>query len=89
MSDLKGKTWLELCEAAGGEHDPEKLLELITALNDELELMELTEKLQGASTVRDPLRSLPANFDDCSFSGRRWDSEFGTVTGADFASNLN
>ena len=32
MSNLKDKSWLELCEAASREHDPEKLLELITAL---------------------------------------------------------
>jgi hypothetical protein len=41
---LKDKNWLELCEAASREHDPEKLLELITALNDVLERREEEEK---------------------------------------------
>ena len=49
MSDLKDKSWLELCEAASREHDPEKLLELITALNDILEERELQEKAKRAS----------------------------------------
>jgi len=46
VSDLKDKSWLELCEAASREHDPEKLLELITALNDALEQREQQEKAQ-------------------------------------------
>ena len=37
---LKGKSWRELCEAASREYDPDKLLELITALNDVLEQIE-------------------------------------------------
>jgi hypothetical protein len=41
---LKDKNWRELCEAASREHDPEKLLELITALNDVLEQREEEEK---------------------------------------------
>ena len=49
MSDLKDKSWLELCEAASREHDPEKLLALITALNDALEERELQEKAKRAS----------------------------------------
>jgi len=49
VSDLKDKSWLELCEAASREHDPEKLLELITALNDALE-REQQEKSKRAST---------------------------------------
>ena len=44
VSDLKEKSWLELCEAASREQDPEKLLELITTLNDLLEERELEEK---------------------------------------------
>ena len=44
MSDLKDKTWLELCESASREEDPERLLELVTALNDLLEQQELEEK---------------------------------------------
>ena len=44
---LKDKSWRELCEAASREHDPDKLLELITALNDVLEQME-KEKVNGA-----------------------------------------
>jgi len=51
VSDLKDKTWLELCEAASREYDPEKLLELITALNDELELMEWAERAQRTRTM--------------------------------------
>ena len=50
MSDLKDKSWLELCEAASREHDPEKLLELITALNDVLEQREQQEKARHSST---------------------------------------
>ena len=50
MSDLKDKSWLELCEAASREHDPEKLLELITALNDALERREQQEKANRIST---------------------------------------
>jgi DNA polymerase II large subunit len=42
--DLKDKSWRELCEAASREHDPERLLELITALNDLLEQKEEEEK---------------------------------------------
>jgi hypothetical protein len=41
---LKDKSWRELCEAASREHDPERLLELITALNDLLEQKEEEEK---------------------------------------------
>ena len=41
---LKSRSWRELCEAASREHDPEKLLELITALNDVLEQQEEEEK---------------------------------------------
>jgi DNA polymerase II large subunit len=41
---LKDKSWRELCEAASREHDPESLLELITALNDLLEQKEEEEK---------------------------------------------
>ena len=53
MSDLKEKSWLELCEAASREQDPEKLLELITALNDLLEQRDLEEKAkQCASTMK-------------------------------------
>lgn len=51
MSDLKDKTWLELCEAASREHDPERLLELIRALNDELELIEWAEKAPLTGTM--------------------------------------
>lgn len=50
MSDLKDKSWLELCEAASREHDPDKLLELITALNDALERREQQEKAKRATT---------------------------------------
>jgi len=50
VSDLKDKSWLELCEAASREHDPEKLLELITALNDALEEREQQEKAKRAVT---------------------------------------
>jgi hypothetical protein len=46
VSDLKDKNWLELCEAASREQDPEKLLQLITALNEALEQKEREEKAQ-------------------------------------------
>ena len=52
MSDLKNKTWLELCESASREEDTERLLELVTALNDLLEQRELEEKArQGACAM--------------------------------------
>jgi DNA polymerase II large subunit len=51
VSNLKDKTWLELCQAASREHDPEKLLELITALNDLLERMEMEEKARHACGI--------------------------------------
>jgi hypothetical protein len=44
VSDLKNMSWLELCQAASREEDPETLLELVTALNDLLEERELEEK---------------------------------------------
>ena len=44
MSDLKHMTWLELCQAASREENPERLLELVTTLNDLLEQRELEEK---------------------------------------------
>ncbi len=44
MSDLKDKTWRELSEAASREKDPQKLLELIKALNYALERREQLEK---------------------------------------------
>jgi hypothetical protein len=50
---LKDKSWRELCEAASREHDPERLLELITALNDLLEQKEEEEK---ANRRRDMVR---------------------------------
>jgi len=46
VSDLKDKSWLELCEAASREQDPDKLLELVTALNDLLEQRDLQEKVR-------------------------------------------
>jgi hypothetical protein len=49
VSDLKDKSWLELCEAASREHDPEKLLELITALNNLLEQRDLQEKAKRSA----------------------------------------
>ena len=43
VSDLRDKNWLELCEAASREQDPQKLLELITTLNDLLEQRDLEQ----------------------------------------------
>ncbi len=40
MSDLEGKDWRELSEAASREQDPQKLMELIRALNKALERRE-------------------------------------------------
>ena len=51
VSDLKDKGWLELCEAASREQDPQRLLELITALNDALERMDLQEKAKRTCTM--------------------------------------
>jgi hypothetical protein len=52
VSNLKDKSWLELCEAASREHDPEKLLELITALNDVLEQREREQQEQASRGYR-------------------------------------
>jgi hypothetical protein len=52
VSDLRNKTWLELCEAASREEDTERLLELITALNDVLEERELEEKARQSTSIR-------------------------------------
>jgi DNA polymerase II large subunit len=62
VSDLKDKSWLELCEAASREQDPEKLLELITALNDALEQREREEKARRTvARLREwPLATCPA-----------------------------
>lgn len=40
MSDLEGKNWRELSEAASREQDPQRLMELIRALNKALERRE-------------------------------------------------
>jgi hypothetical protein len=40
MSDLESKDWRELSEAASREQDPNKLMELIRALNKALERRE-------------------------------------------------
>ena len=50
MSDLRTKNWRELCEAASREHDPERLLELVTALNDVLERVEQEQKASRTRT---------------------------------------
>jgi hypothetical protein len=49
-SHLKDENWRELCEAASREHDPQKLLELIKALNDVLEQREKEEKAKRSRT---------------------------------------
>lgn len=48
---LKDMNWQELCEAASREHNPERLLELITALNDALEQREKEEKAKRSRTM--------------------------------------
>ena len=40
MSDLESKDWRELSEAASREQDPQKLMDLIRALNKALERRE-------------------------------------------------
>ncbi len=44
MSDLERKDWRELSEAASREKDPEKLMDLIRALNKALERREREER---------------------------------------------
>ena len=44
MSDLEGKDWRELSEAASREKDPQRLMELIRALNQALERREREER---------------------------------------------
>lgn len=53
--DLKDKSWRELCEAASREHNPERLLELVTALNDVLEQMEEEKANRGRNMAREEL----------------------------------
>lgn len=53
MSDLESKDWRELSEAASREQDPQKLMELIRALNEALERREREQ--------RNPTQSLPVN----------------------------
>ena len=60
VSDLKDKSWLELCEAASREHDPEKLLELITSLNDVLEQREQREQQEKAQRAVSRPREWPS-----------------------------
>ncbi len=43
MSDLESKDWRELSEAASREQDPQKLMDLIRALNKALERREREE----------------------------------------------
>ena len=44
MSDLESKDWRELSEAASREQDPQKLMELVRALNKALERREREQK---------------------------------------------
>ena len=44
MSDLEGKDWRELSEAASREKDPQRLMDLIRALNKALERREREQK---------------------------------------------
>jgi hypothetical protein len=43
-SDLERRDWRELSEAASREQDPQKLMELIRALNEALERREREQK---------------------------------------------
>ena len=44
MSDLESKDWRELSEAASREKDPQRLMDLIRALNKALERREREQK---------------------------------------------
>jgi len=58
MSDhLEGKDWRELSEAASREQDPQKLMELIRALNQALERRE--RKGKDLESTPPPIRSTP------------------------------
>jgi hypothetical protein len=50
MSDLESKDWRELSEAASREKDPQRLMELIRALNKALERREQEER-NGSRTA--------------------------------------
>jgi hypothetical protein len=52
MSDLKGKGWRELCEAASHEHNPQRLLELIQAINETRDQREQEQKRSRDRTLR-------------------------------------
>ncbi len=53
MSDLESKDWRELSEAASREKDPQKLMDLIRALNKALERREREQ--------RSPSQTAPGN----------------------------
>ena len=53
MSELESKDWRELSEAASREQDPQKLMELIRALNKAFERREREQE--------NPAQSLPSN----------------------------
>jgi hypothetical protein len=54
MSDhLEGKDWRELSEAASREKDPQKLMELIRALNQALERREREERNRNQTAPGD------------------------------------
>jgi hypothetical protein len=53
MSDLESKDWRELSEAASREQDPQKLMDLIRALNKALERREREQN--------NPNQSAPGN----------------------------
>ena len=58
------KNWRELCQAAAKEHNPEKLLRLVTELNDTLEKMKRKEREVQPSPEHEndpPRRSIEAH----------------------------
>jgi len=46
-------TWQELCQAAASEEDPQKLMELISEINRELQMKE--NRLRQHQPLRQPL----------------------------------
>jgi len=48
MNELQSNRWVELCERATKEQDPDKLLELLTEINGMLELQQTQLRAERA-----------------------------------------
>lgn len=53
------RDWRELCKAASQEHDPQKLLELVSELNDALAQPSVPRPVELAPDQSTPARVVP------------------------------